>query len=179
MPICARCGASSASLIARVRSAGPVRPIGTPSSSMVPCVGGSRWLMARRQVDFPDPLGPIIATRSPADTSKDTPRRTSRAPNDFRRSCTRRSGWSVMSTSACLRKVGPLRSSGRETSSRPARIVLLTARRRPILGTIDTGTRVAGSRRKPDVARHSVFFTDRLELAVGPELGECGVHVVR
>src|SRR5262249_22520740 len=48
--------------------------------------------MARRQVDLPDPLGPMIATRSPAATSKLTPLRTESRPKRFWRPVTRSRG---------------------------------------------------------------------------------------
>ena len=57
----------------------------SPLKYISPEVGSSIQLMQRRNVDFPDPDGPNIATRSPFDSSKLIPLNTLFLPYDLRR----------------------------------------------------------------------------------------------
>ena len=58
-----------------------LRPvISTPSSRIEPRVGANRPLTRLKRVDLPAPLGPMIACRSPAAMSSETPRMTEVAP---------------------------------------------------------------------------------------------------
>ena len=52
-----------------------------PLRLMLPEVGAKRPLMRLNKVDLPAPLGPMMATRSPAATCKSTPRMISVLPN--------------------------------------------------------------------------------------------------
>src|SRR5207253_670288 len=55
----------------------------SPSTSMVPELGRSRVIKSRKMVVLPDPLGPMIASFSPAATSRSSSRRTLTDPKDF------------------------------------------------------------------------------------------------
>src|SRR5271165_3800406 len=53
---------------------------------MRPLSGSSSRLMQRRSVDFPEPLGPMIATTEPRSTRNETPFNTWSEPNAFHKS---------------------------------------------------------------------------------------------
>jgi len=81
MPISRRCGAISVSLIRRQP---PLRsgrwPMRSAPSSTSPAWGFSRKFRQRRQVDLPEPLGPISDRVSPFFRSKEMPLSTSAGP---------------------------------------------------------------------------------------------------
>lgn len=62
-------------------------PIVSPSTTIRPPSGRSRWLMQRRNVLFPEPLGPRMHTTSPRSTSRLMSFRTTFLPNDLRTFC--------------------------------------------------------------------------------------------
>src|SRR5262245_12697763 len=133
--------------------------------------------MARRQVDLPDPLGPMIATRSPAATSKLTPLRTESRPKRFWRPVTRSRG----AVSAIAHQGKPFTkekpTARAEPGRRPLQAQLLAAGRNPIRWTIDAAARADGARREPGVAGHAVARADLLDFATGPQFPPDGVHV--
>jgi len=63
------------------RSSAPVRaPRSWPPSSTTPWSGVTSRVMQRNRVVLPAPLGPMMATTSPAASSNDTSSRTTRSP---------------------------------------------------------------------------------------------------
>src|SRR5437763_1251368 len=58
-------------------------PISSPSTQIRPALIFSRWLMQRRNVDLPEPDGPITTATSPERTVRSMPLSTSRWPKDL------------------------------------------------------------------------------------------------
>ena len=58
--------------------------ISSPCKRIEPAVGANRPLTRLKSVDLPAPFGPMIACRSPAGISSETPRMICVAPNDLR-----------------------------------------------------------------------------------------------
>src|SRR5690606_8014133 len=79
-PIWVRCPRISRSLSSR--RVLPLRryPTSSPSMEMKPWSTFSRWLIARRSVDLPEPDGPSTTVTDPGRTVSDTPRSTSSVP---------------------------------------------------------------------------------------------------
>src|SRR5258708_31205851 len=67
---------------------GSMPAISSPFNAIDPFEGARRPLTRLNSVDFPAPLGPMIAWRSPAGISRDTPRMIAVAPKPL---CTSRS----------------------------------------------------------------------------------------
>ena len=70
----------------------PGAVMSSPSKKILPAVGFSSRFTQRRSVDLPEPLGPRIATTSPRWTSRSTPFKTSREPNDLTSPSSRTTG---------------------------------------------------------------------------------------
>ena len=51
-----------------------------PQMAMVPLVAVSRWVIARRSVDLPEPDGPMMASTSPWCTEKEMSEMTRTSP---------------------------------------------------------------------------------------------------
>src|SRR6185312_6326045 len=132
--------------------------------------------MPRRQVDFPDPLGPMIATLSPAATSKLTPLSTGRLPKRFCRPVTLRRGTvsAIVPARTVQKSRWPVRNRaiGLGTAS-----ALLAAGRNPICRTIDAVAWADGPRREPSIPSHAVSCADFPDFAVGPQFPQDRVHV--
>ena len=84
MPMSRRCRATSllaqlVELVARLRGSRPARRRRTAGPASI----FSRWLMHRRNVDLPDPDGPIRQNTSPRRTSRSMPLSTSTRPKDL------------------------------------------------------------------------------------------------
>ena len=68
----------------RIRAIGTAgSPTAIPSTTTRPALTGSRPLMQRSSVLLPDPLGPMITSRSPRATSTETSSRTLSVPKNF------------------------------------------------------------------------------------------------
>ena len=57
---------------------------GSPSTSAVPEVAGSRPATMRSRVDLPHPDGPMMLTKDPCSMSRSIPAMASSVPNDLR-----------------------------------------------------------------------------------------------
>ena len=83
MPMSRRCFAASFGCISYSLSPCSRYPTRVPSTQSRPALTVSRWLMQRRNVDFPEPEGPTRQSTSPRSTSSEMDFSTWFEPYDF------------------------------------------------------------------------------------------------